>query len=125
LEGGDAAVAGGVNFEWWIHSAFKIAHSKFRSPCEECVSKGDSCCEKKLCGGDPKWNSSDKDKATSARFAITDSSTGNAEAAILFSTRTDACAKTSPSDRISNSRLAEIDSEWSEINRFAVGKAHG
>jgi hypothetical protein len=28
-----------LNVGWWIHSEFKIAHSKFRSPCGVCVSK--------------------------------------------------------------------------------------
>ena len=28
-----------VNVGCWIHSEFKTAHSKFRRPCGECVSK--------------------------------------------------------------------------------------
>ena len=36
----------------------------------------------------------------------------------------DANTESSPTDRIANSRLAEVHSKRVEINRFAVGEAH-
>jgi hypothetical protein len=67
---------------------------------------------------------SEEDKATSTRFAIADSCSRDAEARIFFPTRRCANAESTTTDRVAHARLAQVHSEWAEINGLAVVEGH-
>jgi hypothetical protein len=80
--------------------------------------------DKPATDGDGGGYTSEEDKATSARFAIANSCSWDAEARIFFPTRCCANAESATTDRIAHARLAQVHSERPKINRFAVVEAH-
>ncbi len=80
--------------------------------------------DKPATDGDGGGFACDEDKATSARFAIANSRPGDAEARVFFPTRRCANAESTATDRTAQAGLAQVYSEETEINRFAVGESH-